>query len=292
MLGFNPYGYRCCQHNVAHAWPYFAEHLWLATPGNGLAAVLYAPCEVKAKVGDGTEVTIVEETKYPFEDTIRLKLALGKSVAFPLYLRAPAWSGTPTVRINGQPGPEWRVHLPGYVRIERLWQNGDTVELQLPMSVKVRTWVQNDRSVSVERGPLTYALKIGEKTGRYGGTDAWPAIEILPTTPWNYGLVVDPQDPAKSFEIVTKTWDGKKQPFDSAAAPIELKAKARKIPAWQLDPRCGLVGNLQPSPAKSVEPEETVTLIPMGCARLRIASFPTVGTGPDTREWVEGGVSR
>ena len=44
----------------------------MATPGNGLAAVLYAPCEVKAKVGDGTEVTITEDTTYPFEDTIRI----------------------------------------------------------------------------------------------------------------------------------------------------------------------------------------------------------------------------
>ena len=38
----------------------------MATAGNGLAAVLYAPCEVKAKVGDGTEVKITEETTYPF----------------------------------------------------------------------------------------------------------------------------------------------------------------------------------------------------------------------------------
>ena len=62
MLSYNPYQYRCCQHNVAHAWPYFAEHLWMATPGNGLAAVLYGSSRVKAKVGRGQEVTIAETT--------------------------------------------------------------------------------------------------------------------------------------------------------------------------------------------------------------------------------------
>jgi hypothetical protein len=37
---------------------------------------------------------------------------------------------------------------------------------------------------------------------------------------------------------------------------------------------------------RSSEKVETVTLIPMGAARLRITSFPTIGDGPDAREWV------
>jgi hypothetical protein len=43
-------------------WPYYAEHLWLATPRNGLAAVLYAASVVEAKVGDGVKVRIEEDT--------------------------------------------------------------------------------------------------------------------------------------------------------------------------------------------------------------------------------------
>ena len=68
-------------------------------------------------------------------------------------------------------------------------------------------------------------------------------------------------------------------------APLELKAKARKIPAWQLD-ELGLVGEVQPSPARTSEPIETVTLIPMGAARLRISAFPTVSDSPDAHVWV------
>jgi hypothetical protein len=65
---------------------------------------------------------------------------------------------------------------------------------------------------------------------------------------------------------------------------VNLRVKAKKIPNWTTDEK-GAVNPLQPSPAWSEEPEETVTLKPMGAARLRIASFPVIGTGPDAHEW-------
>ena len=78
-----------------------------------------------------------------------------------------------------------------YVVLERVWQNGDRVDLQLPMRVTVRQWEKNNNAVSVDYGPLTFSLKIGERYARYGGTDAWPEVELFPTTPWNYGLVLE-----------------------------------------------------------------------------------------------------
>jgi len=52
-----------------------------------------------------------------------------------------------------------------------------------------------------------------------------------------------------------------------------------------------MVGKLQPSPVKSDAPLETVTLIPMGAARLRIAAFPVIGAGANAREWTAAPVS-
>jgi hypothetical protein len=152
------------------------------------------------------------------------------------------------------------------------------------MKITLTKWTKNKNSVSVNRGPLTYSLKIGEKYVKAGGTDKWPAWEIHPTTPWNYGLVLKEKDPASSFRVVYKAWPDDDQPFEAIAAPIELRVKAKKIPAWQKD-HLGLVGKLQPSPVKSDELTETVTLVPMGCARLRISAFPTIGTGPDAHQW-------
>jgi hypothetical protein len=169
--------------------------------------------------------------------------------------------------------------------IDRKWRNGDNLKLTLPMNVTLTKWKKNKNSVSVNRGPLTYSLKIGEKYVREGGTDKWPAWEIHPTTPWNYGLILNETDPASSFELVRTSWPDDNQPFVVDAAPIQLRTKARKLPEWVKD-HLGLVGKLQQSPAKSSEPTETVTLIPMGCARLRISAFPTIGTGPDAHKWI------
>ena len=283
MLLYDPRSHRCCQHNVAHAWPYFTEHLWMATAGNGLAAAMYAPCEVKAKVGDGTEVKITEKTDYPFGDTIELGLSMSRAVRFPLYFRVPGWCGRVEIRINGRQ-QALDVRPLSYLVVDRTFQDGDKIALRLSMKIALTRWVRNKNSVSVHRGPLTYSLKIGERIVRAGGTDKWPALEIHPTTPWNYGLMLDDKDPAASFEVVVKKGLVPPQPFRSDAAPIELRAKARKIPGWKQD-RLGLVGLLRESPVKSDEPEETVALIPMGCARLRIASFPTIGSGPTAQEW-------
>jgi len=48
LVSYDPWSYRCCQHNAAFGWPYFAEHLWMATADNGLAAVLFAPSAASA----------------------------------------------------------------------------------------------------------------------------------------------------------------------------------------------------------------------------------------------------
>jgi len=284
MLSYNPHSYRCCQHNVSHGWPYYAENLWMATPDNGLAAVFYAASEVTARVGGGQQVTLTEKTRYPFADTIQWKLNTDKDVQFPLYLRVPGWCEAPALRVNGR---KVAVHTEPqtFIVIDRQWKDGDTVELTLPMELRLRYWIRNANTVSVDRGPLTYSLKIGEKYTRYGGTDAWPALEVYPTTAWNYGLVIDPAQPlAKQFDVKEKRWPRDDQPFVTTAAPIEITAKAKKIPNWQPDHR-GLIDEVQPSPVQSNEPTETVTLIPMGAARLRISAFPWIGDGPGATQW-------
>jgi hypothetical protein len=284
MFSYNPRDYRCCQHNAVFGWPYFAEHLWMATPGGGIAATLYAPSLVTAKVANGLTVRIEEITEYPFDETVTLHVSSNGAVRFPLTLRVPAWCSRPQLLVNGTPAAGI-TRRRGWITIDRTWRSGDKLQLKLPMTLQVKTWEHNRRAVSVCRGPLAYSLKIGETWKRYGD-EPWPGYEVFPTTPWNYGLALDAQNPAGSITVARKEGPIDDQPFTPDAAPITLKAKAKRIPQWT---QCanGLVSELQPSPIKCVEPEEEVTLVPMGCARLRISSFPTIGDGPDAHPWPE-----
>jgi DUF1680 family protein len=262
MFSYNPYQYRCCQHNVAHAWPYYAEHLWMATADNGIAAVLYAPSSVEAKAGDGTAVRIVETTDYPFDETVALALEMKSDVAFPLKLRVPAWAAGASATVNGKPAGS---ASQGWISIDRTWKNGDRVKLTLPMRIEIKTWPKSGNAVSVYRGPLEYSLRIGERWQRYGNNEKWPAFEVFAETPWNYTLLKS----AMRFEKGTL----RAQPFAADAAPVRIVTQARRLPSWKMEAN-GLIGEAPESPAVTAEPVEEITLIPMGCARLRVSVFP------------------
>jgi hypothetical protein len=247
-----------------------------------LCASLYAQSDVTARVAGGREVTVTETTDYPFADTIVFKVATPSPVQFPLYLRVPQWATGATVQVNGK-AAEAEAKPPSYLLIDREWKDGDTLTLKLPMRTTLRTWARNKNAVSVDRGPLTYSLRIGEQYKPYGTNQAWPEYEVFATTPWNYALVLDGQDPAASLEVVARPGPLPENPFKDP--PVTIKARAQRLPNWTLDAN-GLLHTLQPSPTKSSEPVEAVELIPMGAARLRITAFPVIGTGPDAKEWV------
>jgi hypothetical protein len=286
MLSFSPFEvYRCCEHNVSHGWPYYAEELWLATADHGLCASLFAASSVTAKVADGVTVSFSEETDYPFDDSVTFRITTPKPVRFPLYLRRPGWCNAPEISLGGSPVNIGAAPF-NYVRINREWRNGDFLTLRLPMQVAVRKWEKNHGAVSVNYGPLSFSLKIAEDWKRYGGTANWPESEVFAATPWNYGLVLDDAGGIKNLTVIHKTRAATDNPFTKDGTWIELRALGARIPNWEMD-RNGLAGKLQDSPVKNAEGPEVVELIPLGAARLRISMFPVIGTGPDAKEWTK-----
>ena len=197
FLMMNPFSSRCCQHNHSMGWPYFDKHLWLATPDDGLCAAVYSPSEVTARAGDGAQVRIEEDTHYPFDEQIRLTIHTDRAAKFPLYLRVPGWCEQAKVLLDGV-----RLDVaPGagkYLRVDRPWRDGDVIVLNLPMKVSIQRWAANQDSASVDYGPLTFSLKIGERYERRDSAQTaigdsgwqptadpskWPAFDIFPTTP-------------------------------------------------------------------------------------------------------------
>lgn len=289
FLTMNPFSSRCCQHNHAQGWPYYEENLWMATPDKGVVAMLYNSCTVKAQVGDGTSVTLKESTHYPFDDHVAITVNTSNDVKFPLYVRIPQWCHNASLSVNGKRINHTNVPAT-YTRLERKWKNGDVIDIRLPMEVNIVEWKKNKNSVSVNYGPLTFSLKIKEvykkEDSKKSATadsrwqpaaDAskWPSYEIYPGSDWNYGLILDRQYPSRSIKVVKKAWPRDDFPFSQENVPLELVAQGKQVPEWKID-RYGLVDTLPESPVTTHTTEETITLIPMGAARLRISAFPVV----------------
>lgn len=267
----------CCRTNHNMGWPKLACHLWLATDDGGLAAAIYAPCEVNAKIRDGGEALFLEETDYPFGEGVTITCKSPRPAVFPVRFRIPAWCESPQVTVNGQAQP--RPEAGKFFEILRKWSPGDTIRLEFPMTIRLQDGIKG--SVGVERGPLVFALRVNESWARFGGTDEFPAYELLPASAWNYALVVDRQNPQGSFRIERVPMP--ENPWWPETTPIRLQARGRRLIGWVIDRNNAgplpesPVGIPPPDPrygSSRSKPEEDIVLIPFGAARMRISVFP------------------
>ena len=267
LYGLEP-NFGCCTANMHQGWPKFTSHLWMASPDGGIAAVVYAPCELNTKIRN-VPVAIEEQTVYPFDGNILLAVNPAQSLQFPLSLRIPGWIVDASVRVNGKPLEA--VRAGSFAVINREWKPRDQVELHFPMRPTIARSYRN--SVVIERGPIIYSLDIStewKKLRTRGMTADW---EAYPKSAWNYALDIDEHRASTAMEVKRKNTD--RGVFTSEGAPICIEVKGKKIPQWQDENGCA--GELPQSPTSSAQPQETLRLIPYGAAKLRITAFPELG---------------
>jgi hypothetical protein len=269
LFGLEP-NFGCCTANLHQGWPKFAAHLWMRTPGEGLAAVAYAPSTARFEVR-GQPVEVALETDYPFREHLKFTVTAAARVRFPLGLRIPAWAHGATVRLAG--GREQAVQPGTFHRLNRTWQGTSVVELRLPMTAKVSR--RYNQAIALERGPLVYSLKVGEAWTRVNADQPHRELphadfEVRPTTAWNYGLLLDEARPGDRVRFEERPVG--ERPFSPEGAGVVAHVQGRKLPGWKLEH--GWAGEVPPQVQSSREPVEDLTLIPYGCAKLRVTEFP------------------
>lgn len=277
LFGLEP-NYGCCTSNLHQGWPKLVAHLWMKTPDDGLVAAVWAPCRVQTSL-KGVPVTVDVATDYPFRDEIHLHVSTARAVRFPLTLRVPEWANGATVRVgNSSESPM----TPGTLhRLDRTWPSTSEITVRLPMRPRVTE--RYNGAVALERGPLVYALKIGEEWTRVNVEKPHRDLphadfEVRPTTPWNYGLIVDDRRPEDSFQFEERAIG--ERPFSPDGSGVVVKARGRQIPGWKLVR--GWAGEFattdtdtaDPAKAISDQPVADLTLIPYGCTNIRITEFP------------------
>lgn len=268
-------GYTCCTANMHQGWPKYISHLWYATTDGGVAALVYGPNKLETKLADGTNLSIDEQTQYPFEDQIKFIVQPSKSSEFPIEFRIPIWCKEAIIHVNGK---EIKREKGGQiVRIKRKWNKNDQVDLFFPNEITTKNWAKNSRSI--EKGALIYALKIKEEVKKELHPQEGEYLEIMPRSDWNFGLlkstITNPISNT-SFHTVPFPKDFK---WNSMSSPFEITTLGKKIPDWKTQdgvahqPITTRTGVYEGTVNKE---SETIHLIPFGFTRLRVVAFPVV----------------
>ena len=126
---------------------------------NGLYVNLFIPSEL---VVTNLGLTLRQETVFPDEPRTKLKLKLKQSAEFTLYLRHPGWvvAGEFAVRVNGKPVTVSSTPS-SYAELHREWQDGDRVEIELPMRTTVERLPDGSDWVAILNGPIVLASPAG-----------------------------------------------------------------------------------------------------------------------------------
>jgi len=265
IFGLEPH-FGCCTSNLSQAWPKFAAHLWMASGDGGLAAVAYAPVEIRVTL-HGVPVSVTVETDYPFRDHIAVTVRAEGAVNFPLHLRIPGWARQAAVTVAG----ESQAPVAGeFLCIDREWSGETRIEIDLPASPE---WIPRPAGTrALRRGSLLFALPVPEH---------WTQIhedlphremphadwEIRPTGPWNFAL--NPATPVSRAES-----DMRFPVFSPENAPVSLTVEGHSLPQWKEEN--GSTEEISADLLTEVGPAESLRLIPFGCTNLRIAEFPVV----------------
>jgi DUF1680 family protein len=171
------FGVACCPGNLTRFLASVPGYVY-AQKGDTLYVNLYAAGSADIDLDNGCKFKLTQETRYPWDGRIKMTVTPETKAGFNLNLRIPGWARneavpsdlyrfqdniteSPTLKVNEKSVP---LNLTkGYARLERSWEKGDVIELNLPMPV--RRVVANEKvsddagKVALERGPLVYCVE-------------------------------------------------------------------------------------------------------------------------------------
>lgn len=262
MRGLNWMSYRpdhevqCCPGNLHRGLPNYVARMWMrsangGTANGGIIAALYGPGSLQTTAGEGdTPVTITATTRYPYQQSVEFTIQPAQPVRFAFSVRIPAWCTRASLAVNGQ-AVEADLAPGSFFKIERLWQAGDVVRLELPFELALQRWPRG--GVSLTYGPLTLALPIPAQAQvetqnstthqrqdtlgeQYQPRPAevkpdFPAWNLYPAGPWNYALSVD----EGSLKDLRVEWNENcADPLDAENPALRVFVKARRVRGWRM----------------------------------------------------------
>ncbi|HEY3853214.1 MAG TPA: glycoside hydrolase family 127 protein [Verrucomicrobiae bacterium] len=177
------FGVACCPGNITRFLPSVPGYLY-AHEGTTLYVNLFAANKAEIKLDNGDVVKLTEETRYPWDGHVRITLHPDARSKFTVKVRVPGWARNQPVdtdlykfidqperavifKVNGKAIP---LKLDkGYASVAKMWKDGDTIELNLPMPIRrvqANDAVKADQGrVALQRGPIVYCLESPDNPG-------------------------------------------------------------------------------------------------------------------------------
>jgi len=170
------FGTACCPGNIARFIPSIPGYIY-ASKEKEIYVNLFIASETILDLDDQS-IKIEQETQYPWDGKIKITISPILEAEFTLNVRVPGWAqnqpvpgdlyrymnavdAEPELSVNGE---SMTIGLEnGFVRLRRIWRPGDTVELNLPMPVRLvvshPNVKENSGKIALERGPLVYCVE-------------------------------------------------------------------------------------------------------------------------------------
>lgn len=259
LFGLEP-NFGCCTANFSQGWPKLALSAFLHRD-NTILNALMLPCELRDR-----GVTIRLETDYPFRNTARYLIDADR--AFSFEVRIPSFAENPTVNgIPAGPGNAKFAIAPGHTEIE------------VAFSVSPVFRARPNGLSAVRVGSLLFSVPIAydkkpHEYVRFGVERKFPYCDyqLLPKTPWNYAFAAP--------DLTVDRPGAGETPFSQTSPPVTATARLQPI-RWGLKFPYRSVCRKTPKSKTPLAPPETVTLIPYGCARLRMTEMPALWENAD-----------
>jgi len=156
------FGCACCPPNIARLIASLGQYLYSQDKVEREVYVhLYIGSKLEIDM-DGQTIQLTQTTNYPWDEQISLRLQLEQPTEFSLALRIPSWCKSATISVNGEV-LNTRIHVNGYLKIRRVWQSEDSIELHLEMPIElVRSHPrvrENAGKAALQRGPVVFCLE-------------------------------------------------------------------------------------------------------------------------------------
>jgi len=220
------FGCACCPPNLARLLASLGKYIYTVNDKT-IYTHLYIGGETEVNIA-GENFKLLQETNYPWDGKVTIKVLSDNEKEFTIALRIPGWCRNAKVCINNNSIDLNDNMENGYVLLNRLWKNGDTIELKLYMPVELieaNPKVKEDAGkVAIQRGPIVYCLEEVDNGSNLS------ALSILHDTKFEVefnenllgGVSVVK---GKGLRTLETTWeDTLYRPFNREEQPVEIKA--------------------------------------------------------------------